>query len=113
MNEINRGTLCALALYGAQRVRPQHAFDYEVAKRAGLVSLDPNVTDAQRYTITDAGRAHLDRTRVSARVELETRKASADAADDLRAQQEAAHELAEFDRTAWLAARRVERDAAT
>jgi hypothetical protein len=97
MNEISRGTLCVLAIYGAQRVRPQHAFDYEVARKEGLVSLDPNVRDAQRYLITDAGRAYLAKTRNTDRAAIQERFDVAAAVGNGRVCDGIKHELTEFD----------------
>lgn len=95
MTEINRGTLCVLAIYGAQRVRPQYAFDYEVARKEGLVSLDQNVRDAQRYMITDAGRAYLAKTRDPDRAAIQARLDAA--AGNGRACDAIKYELTEFD----------------
>lgn len=110
-HKINRAALCTMAMYGAQVMSPHRAGDHETLCDFRLAKWEPRDGVSKRYTITDAGRAYLERTRPKERAELERRLNEAKRDGDGRAQDRANNELLEWDRAAHLSAAREARKA--
>jgi hypothetical protein len=97
---VDRATLAVLAVYGPQRLSDKHAFEYAVCVGAGLASFRNTGLSERTYDITADGARHLETTRPADRAVVERRFERAKNEGNVRDQQAAKAELAEWDQVA-------------
>lgn len=101
MNEnVDRATLAVLAVYGPQKLQDKHAFEYAVCVGAGFVTFRNTGLSERTYDITAEGARHLEITRPADRAIVERRFERAKNDGNVRDQQAAKAELAEWDHDA-------------